>query len=208
MPLYKSITVNSQTIVKIWRIEESYDDLIKPLQLRPESQERVDGMKSSVHQRGFLSVRHLLHEFGYKDNDLYYDENGKPHLKDGKNISITHSFNYSAVIVSDSIVGIDIEKQRDKIKIVAPKFIGYEEQYLKDKDPDLVKKLTIIWCIKESLFKLFATPGLSFKMNTFVIPFMLRDDFTNAWIDYKSSKLKYDANFLEFDGFSCAYVMS
>ena len=59
MPLYKSIVVNSQTIVKIWRIDESYEDLIKSLKLKPESQTRIDGMKSSIHQRGFLSVRHL-----------------------------------------------------------------------------------------------------------------------------------------------------
>ncbi len=207
MPLYKSIAVNSQTSVKIWRIDESYDDLVKPLELKPESRARVDDMKSSIHQLGFLSVRHLLREFGYTDVDLYYDENGKPHLKDGKQISITHSFSFSAVIVSDLVVGIDIEKQRDKIKIVSPKFIGYESQYLKE-DSDLTKKLTVIWCIKESLFKLFATPGLSFKMNTLVIPFMLEDEFTNAWIDYKKIKLRYDVSFLEFEGFTCAYVVS
>ena len=45
-------------------------------------------------------------------------------------------------------------------------------------------------------------------MNTFVIPFMITDGFTNAWIDYKTNKLRYDANFLEFEGFTCAYVMS
>ena len=81
MPLYKSISVNSQTTVKIWKIEESYDDLIQPLDLKPQSLERVLGMKSELHQRGFLSVRHLLREFGYTDQDLFYDENGKPHLK-------------------------------------------------------------------------------------------------------------------------------
>lgn len=206
MPLYKSIAVNPQTNVKIWRIDESYDALIEPLTLKSESQDRVDGMKSGIHQRGFLSVRHLLREFGYTDQDLYYDENGKPHLSDDKYISITHSFSFSGVIVSDSEVGIDIEKQREKIKIVAEKFIGYEEQYLDLEDQELVNKLTIIWCIKESLFKLFATPGLSFKMNTLVIPFMIEDAYTNAWIDYETHKLKYYAKFLEFDGFTCAYV--
>ncbi len=206
MPIYKSIAVNSQTLVKIWRIDESYEDLIEPLTLKSESQVRVDGMKSGIHQRGFLSVRHLLREFGYTDRDLYYDENGKPHLTDDKFISITHSFTFSAVIISDSEVGIDIEKQREKIKVVAEKFIGYEDQYLIDEDQELVKKLTIIWCIKESLFKLFATPGLSFKMNTLVIPFMIKDGYTNAWIDYETQKLKYHTNFLEFDGFTCAYV--
>ena len=74
MPLYKSITPNSQTTVKIWKIEETYDDLLSPLDLKPESLTRVLGMKSELHQRGFLSVRHLLREFGYNDQDLFYDE--------------------------------------------------------------------------------------------------------------------------------------
>ena len=104
MPLYKTISPNSQTIVKVWKILESYNDLLKPLTLKPESLKRVLGMKSELHQRGFLSVRHLLREFGYTDYDLFYDENGKPHLKDGKHISITHSFMFSAVVVSDNIV--------------------------------------------------------------------------------------------------------
>ncbi len=206
MPLYKTIDVNEKTTVKIWKIDESYEILANPLTLRPESQARVEGMKSGIHQRGFLSVRHLLREFGYSDKDLFYDENGKPHLKDGKHISITHSFNFSGVIVSDSEVGIDIEKQREKIKIVAPKFIGYEERYLKDQEVDLVKKLTVIWCAKESLFKLFETPGLSFKKHTLVIPFNISDCVTNAWIDYKKQKRRFDIEFLEFEGFSCAYA--
>jgi phosphopantetheinyl transferase len=53
-----------------------------------------------------------LQTAGYTDFDLYYDELGKPHLKDDKYISITHSHNFSAIIVSDA-VGIDIELQKD-----------------------------------------------------------------------------------------------
>jgi len=131
MPLYKSISVNTQTTVKIWKIEESYDDLIAPLDLKSNSLERVLGMKSELHQCGFLSVRHLLREFGYTDQDLFYDDNGKPHLKDGKQISITHSFTFSGVIISNYKVGIDIEKQRDKIAVIAKKFVDYEFNYLK-----------------------------------------------------------------------------
>ncbi len=113
MPLYKTITPNSQTTVKIWKITESYEALMQPITLRDECMTRVLGMKSDLHKRGFLSVRHLLAEFGYTDADLFYDQNGKPHLKDGKYISITHSFGFSGVIISDHEVGIDIEKQRD-----------------------------------------------------------------------------------------------
>ena len=207
MPLYKSISVNSQTTVKIWKIEESYDELFSPLDLKQQSRARVLGMKSNLHQRGFLSVRHLLREFGYTDQDLYYDENGKPHLKDGKYISITHSFTFSGVIISDNEVGIDIEKQRDKIVIIASKFVEYEFNYLNKNAEDYVRKLTVIWGVKESLYKLFATPGMLFKAHFLVIPFMLEDGTTVAWIDYESRKYRYNTAFLEFEGFTCAYVI-
>jgi phosphopantetheinyl transferase len=207
MPLYKTLSPNSKTTVKIWKITESYNDLLRPVTLKPENMQRVLGMKSELHQRGFLSVRHLLADFGYLDTDLFYDENGKPHLKDGKHISITHSFTFSAVVVSDFEVGIDIEKQREKIGVIAHKFMEYEFQYLKETEADYINKLTVIWCIKESLYKLFATPGLSFLQHTIVIPFTIEEGSTIAWIDYKNKKHRYYTEFFEFEGFTCAYAL-
>ncbi|TYB70699.1 4'-phosphopantetheinyl transferase superfamily protein [Bizionia gelidisalsuginis] len=207
MPLYKTITENSQTTVKIWKIEESYSELLAPITLRSESALRLSGMKSELHQRGFLSVRHLLAAFGYTDADLFYDANGKPHLKDGKYISITHSFTFSAVIISENEVGIDIEKQREKIIKIASKFVEYEFEYLKDDDTDYINRLTVIWGAKESLYKLFATPGMLFKKHFFVIPFCMTDLETVAWIDYNGLKKRYTTKFLEFEGFTCAYAL-
>ncbi|MAB48240.1 MAG: 4-phosphopantetheinyl transferase [Flavobacteriaceae bacterium] len=201
------MSVNSQTTVKIWKIEESYDELFEPLDLKPQSLDRVLGMKSELHQRGFLSVRHLLREFGYTDQDLFYDDNGKPHLKDGNHISITHSFTFSGVIVSDKEVGIDIEMQRDKIAVIAHKFVDYEFNYLDKSADDYINKLTVIWGIKESLYKLFATPGMLFKEHFLVIPFTFEEGETIAWIDYKGRKYRYNTAFLEFEGFTCAYVV-
>jgi 4'-phosphopantetheinyl transferase len=207
MPLYKTITPNSQTTVKIWKITESYKDLFEPLDLKSNSLDRVLGMKSELHQRGFLSVRHLLRDSGYTDQDLYYDKNGKPHLKDGKHISITHSFTFSAIIISDAEVGIDIEMQREKIGRIATKFVDYEFQYLEKESDCYVRRLTVIWGIKESLYKLFATPGMLFREHFLVIPFLIDDAETISWIDYNKKKYRFKANFLEFDGFTCAYVI-
>ena len=207
MPLYKTITPNSQTTVKIWKITESFDDLMQAVKLKPKSLERVLNMKSEWHQRGFLSVRSLLELFGYEDIDLSYDENGKPYLKDGKQISITHSFHFSAIIISDAIIGIDIEKQRNKISIIAHKFVDYEFNYLDENSSDYINKLTVIWCVKESLYKLFATPGLSFKQHCLVIPISDNDTETVVWIDYEDRKYRYNIQFLEFEGFICAYVI-
>ena len=208
MPLYKTLQPQQGTTISLWRIEESFEELISPLDLRPESLKRVEGMKSEIHQRGFLSIRHLLRSAGYTDQDLYYDEYGKPHLKDDAFISISHSFNYSGIIVSDRPVGIDIEKKRDKITRIASKFIDYEALYLNVEDRSYVQRLTTIWCIKESLYKLYAQPGLSFKAHTLVIPFEPEDGLTKAWIDYKGQKLSYDAHFFDVNGFGCAYVLS
>lgn len=195
MPLYKTITPNSKTTVKIWKIEESYEDLFQSVSLKPESLRRVLSMKSELHQRGFLSVRKLLEAFGYSDFDLFYDANGKPLLKDGKHISITHSFNFSGVVISDDIVGIDIEKQRSKIAVIAHKFIGYEVAYLSENDANYIKKLTAIWCVKESLYKLFETPKLSFKKHCLVIPVSDNESETVAWIDYENKKYRYHMQF-------------
>ncbi len=207
MPLYKTLIPNSQTIVKIWKITESYEDLLENCIINENSAQRVNGMKSELHRRGFLSIRYLLSEFGYTDYDLFYDDNGKPHLRDGKYISITHSFNFSAVVVSENPIGIDIEKQREKIGRIAHKFMDYEFDYLNIEDENYVRNFTIVWCVKESLYKLFATPGLSFMEHTMVKPFAIPDESTVAWIDYNNQKYRYHAEFLEFEGFTCAYTM-
>lgn len=207
MPLFKSVTVNSQTIVKIWKIEESFDDLLGQLTLKSESKKRVQSMKSDIHRRGFLSIRMLLNEFGYQDSDLYYDDVGRPHLNDGKHISISHSFNFSGIILSDGAVGIDIEKQRDKITRIAHKFVDYEYDYLNESSEDYVKHLTALWCVKESLYKLYRTPGLSFKDNCLVIPFSTNEDVSSAWVDYNGCKTKYEVHTLEFEDFTCAYAL-
>ncbi len=207
MPLYKTIIASEDTTIKIWKITELYSELRENTYLKPENETRLLGMKSEIHRCGFLSIRHLLKLFGYTDEDLYYNENGKPFLKDGKHISITHSFHFSAVAISNAPIGIDIEKTRTKIIRIASKFINYEDKYLIKEASNYKNMLTIIWCIKESLYKVFATSGLSFYKNTLVIPFMENDEETIAWIDYNKIKQRYTSSFLEFDGFTCAYVL-
>ncbi len=99
MPFYKKIHVDSKTVVLVWKISESYNELFRSVSLKDNSLARMEGMKSESHQKGFLAVRMLLQQAGYTDFDLYYDEFGKPHLKDGKHISISHSFDFSVIVL-------------------------------------------------------------------------------------------------------------
>ncbi len=207
MPLYKSLTIDKKTKVLIWKIEESFNHLNKNILLSDKSQIRVDGMKSELHQRGFLSVRHLLKEAGYSDSDLIYDEFGKPHLKDGKHISITHSFIFSGIIISDDVsVGIDIEKQRDKILKIASKFTPVKEYETLENHDDLVRKLTIVWGAKESLYKIYGKKKLLFLHHIYIEDFKFSDKKTNGEIRYEEKVSSYVIHFLEFEGFTCTYA--
>jgi phosphopantetheinyl transferase len=207
MPLYKTITVNPTTKVLIWKIEESFEILSEDITLTERCQKRVDGMRSKLHQRGFLSIRHLLAAEGYTDHDLFYDENGKPHLKDGKHISITHSFIFSAIIISEIEVGIDVEKKREKILKIAHKFTNFDDyQKLIHKDV-IIRKLTIVWCAKESLYKSFNRVGLTFLNHIYVEDFSLYHSMTTAKVDFEDKIEGYNISFLEFEGFTCAYAL-
>lgn len=207
MPLYKTITVNPTTKVLIWKIEESFDVLNEDIELTQRSKNRVDGMRSKLHQRGFLSIRHLLASEGYCDHDLFYDENGKPHLKDGKHISITHSFIFSAIIISDIEVGIDVEKKREKILKIAHKFTNFDDYLRLNYRDVIIRKLTIVWCAKESLYKSFNRVGLTFLNHIDVEDFSLYHNETIAEVDFEDKIERYNITFLEFEGFTCAYAL-
>ena len=206
MSLYKTITVNSATKVLIWKIEESFDTLLKNIELSTKNTDRLNSMKSILHQKGFLSIRHLLAIEGYTDYDLYYDTNGKPHLKDGLYISITHSFIFSAIILSDIKVGIDVEKKRDKILRIAHKFT-----FFKNLDKlsliSKIRKLTIIWCAKESLYKSFNRVGLTFLNHIHVEDFNLYQNETTAIVNFDNKVESYHIWFQEFEDFTCAYSL-
>jgi phosphopantetheinyl transferase len=208
MPLYKIIEVSKGISVYIWQITETEDELGQGIQLTPHCQQRMDGMKSELHRRGFMSIRHLMASAGNVDQDLYYEDWGKPHLRDGKKISITHSHHFTGIIVSkESEVGIDIEMQREKILRIANKFTPLEEYKTIANTDALIRKLTIVWGAKESLFKIYAKQGLSFLHHVEVRDFTFDDTETTADILFHGDSSQYLIKFLEFDGFTCVYAI-
>ena len=208
MPLYKTIRVNDFTKVLVWKIEEPLEDLTLGIKLTEPNQKRVDAMKSILHQQGFMSIRQLFKLAGYKDTDLYYDEFGKPHLKDKNHISITHSFNFAAIIISENNpVGIDIEKQRDKIVKIAHKFTPIEEYKTIANHEALVSKLTVVWGAKESLYKIYGKKKLQFLHHIYIEDFSFTETKTTGVIKYEGYVSSHSIHFLEFEGFTCVYAI-
>ena len=208
MPLYNTLTVSPSIKVYIWKIEEPEKELAHGIELTSHCENRMSGMKSEMHRKGFLSIRHLMAEAGYVDADLYYDTVGKPHLKDGKHISITHSNQFTGIIISNSEeVGIDIEMQREKILRIAHKFTPIEEYRTIANSEALIRKLTIVWGCKESLYKIHAEPGLSFLHHINIKDFSLSDDGTTGEVLYQGNITAFNIRFIEFEGFTGVYAV-
>lgn len=206
MPLFQDTRPQLGTRMLIWKVTESLAHLQSQIQLRPESQARLESMKSELHQRAFLSVRMLLQEADFTDFDLYYDIFGKPHLQDGQHISITHSHEFAAIIISNQKVGIDIELQREKIKSIASKFCDAELSFLVEQSQDYIPKLTIIWGAKEAIFKIRNEKGISFKNHIRVQQFDLNDQYANAQLLFDAVPQNYDLYFQEIENFGLVYA--
>ena len=208
MPLYKTINFSPTTRILVWKITESFEELLANVVLKEKTMLRLHKMKSEMHQRAFLSVRMLLKEAGYTDFELHYDEFGKPYFLDGKHVSITHSHHFSAIIISDETVGIDIEMQREKIIRIADKFVNETElNRLKSFDlQDYIKKLTIKWGAKEAIFKIRNEKGISFKDHIQVNPFEIEDQKTTAILELENIKQQFSIHFEEFEGFTLVYA--
>lgn len=205
MPLYKSEEINTGTRLLIWKITEAEEELAS-IPLKEACHSRILRMKSSQHRRGFLSVRWLLKEAGYTDFELHYDADGKPYLEDGRHISITHSYGFSAIIVSDKNVGIDMELRREKVITIADKFIDKEFDYL---DPthlgSYMKMLIVIWGVKEALFKMISRDGLSFKQHMAVQPFNYTDGKGTAVVKFMEINSSYSFFLEEIEDFTLVY---
>lgn len=208
MPLYKSVKINETSQLLVWKITESFEELSQQVSLKDICTARLDGMRSELHQRAFLSVRKLMQQVGYTDHDMFYGIDGKPHLKDGKNISITHSYQFAAIIVSDQPTGIDMEIRRDKVIRIADKFIDKEFKYL---DPselnDYVRKLIVIWGVKEALYKMFSRTGLSFKQNIDVHAFNINGNTGTATVHFEDIQGTYNFSFEEIEDFTLVYCL-
>ena len=208
MPLYKSITIDAHTRLLIWKNTEGVEELLQRTKLRETSVARVRGMKSEEHQKGFLGVRMLMQEIGYTDFDLFYDADGKPHLSDGMNISITHSYAFSAIIVSNYDIGIDMELQREKVITIANKFIEPEFAYL---DPthlsDYMQQLIVIWGVKEAVYKMISRAGLSFRQNIYVVPFDMPEKQGMASVRFEDINESYPFFFEQVEDFTLVYCL-
>ena len=172
MGIIKTFFPSSNSIISVWKIEESIDEL------REISKENTY-IKNEIREMEYHASREAL-KYGCKKLGIDFigikkDSNGKPHLKNNSTeISISHKFPYAIVMIhKDRECGVDIEKIDKKALKVKDKFlIDNEIDYIGES----IKNATIYWSIKETLYKI--------KGKTF--------DFKKIIIKRPTSKNKYE----------------
>jgi phosphopantetheinyl transferase len=212
MPLHKVVYLSNNTKLYLWKITEDFDTLFSQVKLKDSSLARLETMKSESHQKGFLAVRMLLQHNDYSDFDLFYDEFGKPHLKPqgcsikDVEISISHSADFSAIVISNSKVGLDIERAKVKILRIAKKFM--DVSHLENlSEEEKINKATVVWGIKESIFKIKNEKGISFPNHIFEKDFNFEDKKATATLKFNNKEEKFQIQFDSVEDyiFVCAF---
>tara|TARA_B100001173_G_scaffold45162_1_gene35850 strand:+ start:64 stop:666 length:603 start_codon:yes stop_codon:yes gene_type:complete len=163
MPLINISKITTNKAFGIWKINESLNEinhLNKNENLNIDNRIIEKKFKEKVAAR--MVVKKIcenlkLNYYGIKKNKA-----GKPFLiKNNAKISISHSYPFAvALINTKNLCGIDIEKIREKVLKINPKFLDEDERKLVGISR---KKNTIFWCCKEALFKTSNKQNISFR---------------------------------------------
>ena len=164
MPLIsKTLTEEGCTLV-LWRMDETTEEL-KGFQFSKNSWLANAGDRHPLRLRQKLSTRALLHELDPENPiEVRKDFDGRPWPVNKPGfISITHNSEFVAALYHPSRpCGIDIEQPSERILKIANRFVHpVENEQIRTND--IVQDTTLIWCIKECMFKQLGRKGVAFR---------------------------------------------
>lgn len=203
--------VDDDTEFALWKIEEEADELYSQLQLDAEEQAYYEKLNKSKRHLHWLGTRVLLRKMLNTDEyiDCEVDVHGKPYLVNlPYHISLSHSFDYAAVMISRSRpVGIDIEQVKEKVERIAEKFLTPHELGFITQDKNRIQQLYVCWCAKEAVYKCYGQKEVSFLDNISLEPFTFQGHGAlGAGIDKGSVSLDYVVEYMQYEDYMIGYV--
>ena len=169
MPLIKVDEVSPGVVFGLWEISEELDVLLQDNAFNNLENVNIDLLhpkKQMEYTTSRILIARLCEQIGVDYSGIIKDEHGKPHLN-GSNyqLSLSHSFPYAVAILNkDRPAGIDIEYPSDKIKRISSKFLNEAELQYREEVTDLCK----VWCIKETLYKIYGRRKVDYKKHLHV----------------------------------------
>lgn len=168
MPLYRDYSDDKATIL-VWKHDEK-EELNQETLVEEENYEKIKEYHPTK-LKELLLIRKILKTVlpGHK---ILYDGR-TPYLEPNDfEISITHSFPFAAMAFSKHKIGIDMEPFNSKILKIQNKFLYPDQTEFIEKGRE-VAYLTVIWSLKESLYKIHHSNYWSLKKHYEVKPFDL-----------------------------------
>ena len=195
-------------LLGIWKITETYEELMSLVNLDGTEIKTVEGFGNDQRKLEWLSVRSLVATLTESNIKIVYNDDRKPFLNDlSFNISISHSKDLTSVLLSKKLrVGIDLEYMSHRISNVAFKFINNQE-HISDL-PDVRRyHLYIHWCAKEALYKICDKQDINFKENLTILPFSPADKGNITGIVENSlGKEEFKLSYLKMDNYTIVWT--
>jgi 4'-phosphopantetheinyl transferase len=201
--------VDDDTEFAIWKIEEKADELYSQLMLDDHEKAHYERLKVGKRNLHWLGTRVLLRKMLHTDEyiDCKVDAHGKPYLVNlPYHISLSHSFDYAAVMISTRPVGIDIEQVKQKVERIAHKFLSREELAFIN-EQQKINQLYVCWCAKEAVYKCYGQKEVSFADNIVLDPFQFEGHgYVQAQLTKGSISFDYQVGYLQYQDYMVGYV--
>lgn len=168
MPLFYSHTINETTRLAIWHIAEAEDFFLEKV---PISRLITHPHKRLQHLAGRYLLQYLFPYFPI--HLIQIADTRKPYLpNESHHFSISHCGDYAAAIVSTTHrVGLDIEVPVERIRKIQHKYLSEKDAgvtFGNMTETEAIKRLTLAWSAKESIFKWYGLGEMDFRNHMFL----------------------------------------
>ena len=202
MPFLKEFIINEKTKIKLWKVMIGE---LNPKKLNNEEIKLFKLKKSNLLKEQFLAIRKIL-ALENSDYIITYDLDGKPTLNSEFKISISHSHEIAALVISNNLkFGIDVQFKESKILNIQNKFLNEFEKLNIVGDPS-IDILTMIWTSKESIYKAIGLKGVSFSENIKIDKVKEKDKIGKGYYINGAEKVKFDLRFFYLDEYILCYA--
>ncbi|HHU58710.1 MAG TPA: 4'-phosphopantetheinyl transferase superfamily protein [Bacteroidales bacterium] len=164
MPLLFEQEKKGEGRLAVWHINETENELLQLLPMEPDLAGQLQGIGHPEKRREWLASRILLHQLTGNTQALIYQPGGQPCLQQKQpRISLSHTHNYAAAVASEHCQpGVDIEYQGERAGRLLKRFAN-EEELSQLKKLKQQSAATLLWCAKETVYKVLNRPGLLFR---------------------------------------------
>ena len=202
MPFLKEFIIDEKTKIKLWKVILGE---LNPKKLNNEEIKLFKLKKSNLLKEQFLAIRKIL-ALENSDYIITYDLDGKPTLNSEFKISISHSHEIAALVISNNLkFGIDVQFKESKILNIKNKFLNKSEKSNIGDDPT-VDILTMVWTSKESIYKAIGIKGISFSENIKIDKVTVKDKIGKGYYINGAEKVKFDLRFFYLDEYILCYA--